>query len=412
MKHIIILIDGMADEKIESLGNKTPLQAANIPNIDALAKVSELGMVHTVPEGMPAGSDVANLSVMGYDPKIYHTGRSPLEAVSVGIELNDTDVTFRCNLVTLSEEKDISQRTMIDHSSSDITSEEAEILMKDLQLNLDTNIIKYHAGVSYRNIITWKDGTTDVKLVPPHDFLEQKLTDYLPSGTNSEKILEMTKRSFEILNNHPINNLRREKGLNPANSIWIWGEGKKPILDNFKDKYGLDGSAISAVDLIKGIAMCAGLNSVDVEGATGTINTDFIAKANAALKEFKDGKDYVYLHLEAPDECSHQGNLEEKIRSIEIIDEKVVKYIKEELDRSDDDYRILLVPDHPTPVRTRTHTSNPVPFLIYDSTSVKDSGFSEYSEITCEKSGFEFFNGPLLTKYFIKTNVKKTSKIC
>lgn len=402
MKHVVILIDGMADEKIEKLGNKTPLQAANIPTIDALAKVSELGMVHTVPDGMPPGSDVCNLSIMGYSPEVYHTGRSPLEAVSVGIDLNDTDVTYRCNFVTLSEEDDIADRTMIDHSSSDITSEEAMYLMKDLQLNLNTDIIKYHAGVSYRNLITWENGSTEVKLVPPHDFLEQKLANYLPSGNNADKILEMTKRSFEILNNHPINNSRRERGLNPANSIWVWGEGKKPGLDDFKEKYGLDGSAISAVDLIKGIAICAGLKSVDVEGATGTIRTDFTAKANAVLKELKDGKDYVYLHLEAPDECSHQGNLEEKIESIEIIDEKVVKYLKDELDKLGMDYRFLIVPDHPTPVRLRTHTTNPVPFLIYDSTVSKASGFDEYSEVSCEASGFEFFKGPLLTKYFIK----------
>lgn len=402
MKHLVILIDGMADEPIESLGNKTPLQAANIPNIDALAKVSELGMVHSIPDGMAPGSDVANLSIMGYSPEIYHTGRSPLEAASIGLDLKASDVTFRCNLVTLSEEDDFHDRTMIDHSSSDISNEEARILMNALKEELETENIKYHCGVSYRNIIVWNNGSTEVKLIPPHDFLEQRINAYLPEGDFSDEILKMTESSFEILNNHPVNENRRKKGLNPANSIWIWGEGRKPKLDDFKDKYGLDGSAISAVDLIKGIAICAGLKSVDVKGATGTIDTDFTAKANACINEFKSGKEYVYLHLEAPDECSHQGHLDEKIRSIEIIDEKVVKYLKSALDEIGGPYRILIVPDHPTPVRLRTHTSNPVPFLIYDSTVDRVSGFDEYSEISCEASKFEFFTGPTLTKYFIK----------
>ncbi len=402
MKHIVVLIDGMADEVIESLGNKTPLQAANIPNINALAKVSELGMVSTVPKGMPPGSDVANLSVIGYDPEKYHTGRSPLEAASIGLELNATDVTYRCNFVTVSEEEDFENKIMLDHSASDITSEEACELLKVLSDELASETIEYHCGVSYRNIIIWHEGSTDVRLVPPHDFLEQSLNRYLPSGDNSDIILEMTKRSYEILNSHPINLKRKEKGLNPANCIWIWGEGRKPKLDKFKDKYGLDGSAISAVDLIKGIAILAGLDSIDVKGATGTIDTDFTAKANACLNEFKNGKDFVYLHLEAPDECSHQGHLDEKIRSIEIIDQKVVKYLKEELDKSEEEYRMLIVPDHPTPVRTRTHTSDPVPFLLYDSTLVKEHNLDHYSEISCNESGLKFSSGPELTKYFTR----------
>ena len=402
MKHLVILIDGMADEVLEELGNKTPLQAANIPTIHGLSKVSELGMVYTIPEGMPPGSDVANLSVIGYDPKKYHTGRSPLEAASIGIDLKDTDVTFRCNLVTVSDDENFENKIMIDHSSSDITNKEAKLLMDALRKEFETETIKYYCGVSYRNIITWENGSTNVKLVPPHDFLEQKLKNYLPLGDFSEIILEMTRKSYDILSKHPINIARVKKGLNPANCIWIWGEGKKPTLDSFKSKYGLSGSVISAVDLIKGIAKCSGLNSVDVEGATGTIDTDFTAKANACLKEFEKGQKYVYLHLEATDECSHQGNLEEKIKAIEIIDKKVVKFLKESLDKVGEPYRILIVPDHPTPVRLRTHTSNPVPYMIYDSTKLLSNVFTEYSEISCGNSGNVFKTGPELAKYFTR----------
>ena len=401
MKFVTILIDGMADEVIESLGNKTPLEYADIKTINEMAKVSKLGMVHTVPDGMPPGSDVANLSVMGYEPEIYHTGRSPLEAISVGLNLEKEDVTFRCNLVTISEEKEFLERKMIDHSSSDISSEEAKILIDVLKSEFQNEFIEYHCGVSYRNIILWKHGSTNVNLVPPHDFLERKISDYLPSGDNADKILEMTKRSFNILNNHPINIKRKELGLNPANSIWIWGEGKKPILDDFEKKYGVKGSVISAVDLIKGIAIAAGLESIDVEGATGTIHSNFDNKAIACIESLKSGKDYVYLHLEAPDECSHQGNLEEKIKSIEIIDKKIVKYIKENLEIMNEEFKIMILPDHPTPVRLRTHTSESVPFMIYDSRKKENHEFDSYNEISCEKSKLKFETGQKLAKSFL-----------
>ncbi|MBI9012251.1 MAG: cofactor-independent phosphoglycerate mutase [Clostridiales bacterium] len=400
MKYIVVLIDGMADESIASLGNKTPLEYANINNIDELAKVSELGMVHTIPEGMAPGSDVANLSIMGYAPDKYHTGRSPLEAANIGIPMKPDDIVFRCNLVTVSEDMPYENKVMIDHSASDITSGEASQLMDALREALNDETKKFFDGTSYRNIVVWENGTLDLKLQPPHDFLEQTLEKYVPAGV--DWIWAFEKKSFEILNHHPINEDRRRRGLNPANMIWIWGEGKKPRLDLFEDLYGLKGVTISAVDLIKGIGKCAGMEAIHVEGATGTIHTNFKGKADACLKALEDGNDYVYLHLEAPDECSHQGNLDEKIESIEIIDEVVVKYLKQVLDQKNEPYRMMILPDHPTPVRTRTHTSNPVPYLIYDSEDLKESGKNGYHEKSCESTGITFNSGPELTAHFVQ----------
>ena len=400
MKYIVVLIDGMADESIASLDNKTPLEFANINTIDELAKVSELGMVHTIPEGMAPGSDVANLSIMGYAPDKYHTGRSPLEAANIGIPMKPDDIIFRCNLVTVSEDMPFENKVMVDHSASDITSEEARQLMDALREALNDDSKKFFDGTSYRNIVVWENGTLDLKLQPPHDFLEQTLEKYIPVG--AEWIWAFEKKSFEILNHHPINEDRRKRGLNPANMIWIWGEGKKTKLDLFEDLYGLKGVTISAVDLIKGIGRCAGMEAIHVEGATGTLHTNFKGKADACLKALEDGNDYVYLHLEAPDECSHQGNLDEKIESIEIIDEVVVKYLKQALDQKNEPYRMMILPDHPTPVRTRTHTSNPVPYLIYDSEHLKESGKDGYDEKSCESTGITFSTGPELTAYFVQ----------
>jgi len=402
MKYVTILIDGMADEETPALDGKTPLEYANIPVINELAKYSELGLVKTVPEGMPPGSDVANLSVMGYAPDVYHTGRSPLEAASVGVELSDTDVTFRCNFVTVSDEKEYSEKTMIDHSAGDITSEEAQELVEALKAELETDEIKYYAGVSYRNLIVWKEGPLEFKLVPPHDFLGKTIKNYLPSGKFGNVIYDMTLRSHEILKNHPVNIARVEKGLNPANSVWIWGEGKKPSLDSFKEKFGVEGAAISAVDLIKGIAICAELESIDIPGATGNLETNFEGKAQGVIDALKAGKDFVYLHLEAPDECGHQGHLGNKIKSIEIIDQKVVKFLKAELDKLGEDYKIMILPDHPTPVRTRTHTSDPVPYMIYDSRDLAEKGSVAYNERTCGATGNYFPEGCKLAEYFLK----------
>lgn len=398
MKYVIVLIDGMADEVIESLGNKTPLQYAKLPTIHGMARESELGMVHTVPEGMSPGSDVANLSIMGYAPDKYHTGRSPLEAANIGVKMKPEDVVFRCNLVTVSDDEKFENKTMIDHSASDITTEEAAELLESLREVLEDDARKFYKGTSYRHIVVWDKGHLDLKLVPPHDFLESKLGDHMPEG--ADWILDFEKKSYAILNHHPVNTKRRERGLNPANMMWIWGEGRKPKLDSFEALYGIRGVTISAVDLIKGIGRCAGMEAIHVEGATGTIRTNFKGKADATLKALET-HDYVYLHLEATDECSHQGNLDEKLEAIEIIDEKIVKYLKAALEDKGEDFRMMILPDHPTPVRLRTHTSNPVPFMIYDSRVKKNSGLNSYDEITCESTGMTFKTGPELTKYFV-----------
>jgi len=398
MKYIVVLIDGMADEAIEKLNNKTPLEYANIPNINALAKSSELGMVHTVPEGMPPGSDVANLSIMGYAPDVYHTGRSPLEAANIGVPMLADDVIFRCNLVTVSDDNLFEDKVMIDHSASDITTEEAVQLMASLREALEDDTHKFYDGTSYRNIVVWHKGHLELKLVPPHDFLEQTLSDYVPKG--AEWIVDFEKKSYEILKNHPINLDRVKRGLNPANMMWIWGEGRKPKLDAFNKLYGVEGVTISAVDLIKGIGRCAAMDAIEVEGATGTIHTNFEGKARAVI-EALDKVDYVYLHLEATDECSHQGNLDEKIKAIEIIDHKVIKFLIDELNQKGEDYKMMILPDHPTPVRLRTHTSNPVPYMIYDSRKNNQKHELNYHEVACESTGNVFTNGPELTKYFI-----------
>lgn len=402
MKYITILVDGMADYEIEELGNKTPLEVADIPAINDLAQRGEVGMVQTIPEGMAPGSDTANLSVMGYAPEIYHTGRSPLEAASMGVELVDTDVTFRCNIVTVSEDEPYEEKTMIDHSSGEITTEEAQQLILDIRKELQTEELKYYPGVSYRHLIVWENGPFDYDLTPPHDILEQKVTDYLPKGPYKDVIYGMMKKSYELLKDHPINIDRKKRGLNPANSIWIWGEGKKPRLDSFKEKFGVDGSVISAVDLINGIGILAGLKPVHVEGATGTIHTNFEGKADAAIETLLAGDDFIYIHLEAPDECGHQGDLEGKIKSIEIIDEKVVKRITEAMDKSGEDYRVLILPDHRTPVALRTHSSEPVPYVLFDSTKEQNEPVNKFTERAACATGNFFDAGHKLMSYFIK----------
>jgi len=402
MKYVVILMDGAADYRIEALDNKTPLQYASVPVINYLARHGKVGMVKTIPDGIAPGSDVANLSVMGYDPKRYYTGRSSLEAVSMGINLSESDVTFRCNLVTLSGEDAYTDKVMIDYSAGEISTEEAKILINDIKKELQTKEINFFPGISYRHVIVWKNGPYEFILTPPHDILDKKITKYLPEGPCKDTILDMMIKSSRLLKNHPVNKKRMQSGLNPANSIWIWGEGKKPKLDLFYKKYKLNGSIISAVDLIKGIGICAGLKSVDVENATGNINTNFRGKADAAVRELKNGQDFVYIHIEAPDECSHQGAIEKKVKSIEIIDEKVIGTVKEALDKQGEDYRMLILPDHRTPIKLRTHTSEPVPFLIYDSTNITDNPSSSYDEIFAEKAGLYFDEGYKLIDYFIR----------
>ncbi|WP_027399810.1 cofactor-independent phosphoglycerate mutase [Anaerovorax odorimutans] len=403
MKYLVLVPDGAGDEKIASLGDKTPLEVAKIDNINKLAQKGEVGMVKTIPFGIAPGSDAANLSVMGYDPSVYLTGRSPLEAASMGIKMADTDVAFRTNLVTLEGEGDYEDLIILDHSSGDITSEEAKVLIEAVDEKFGTDTIHFYPGVSYRHAMIVNNGSTSYELTPPHDVLTKRVGDHLPKGEGSEFIKNIMKESYEFLSNHPINKDRVKRGLNPANSLWIWGQGKKPSLSSFYNKYKINGSTISAVDLIKGIGICAGLDSIDVVGATGTLHTNFDGKAQAAINEYKAGKDFVYLHLEAPDECSHQGDLEGKIKSLELIDEKVLKPVVAYLDSTLEDYKVLIVPDHRTPLEIRTHSSTPVPFVIFDSKNANTNVDPEKS--FCEKAGEKgkyFDNGYELADYFFQ----------
>jgi len=401
MKYLIVLVDGAADHQIESLGKRTPLEAAAMPNINLLARQGETGLVSTIPEGISPGSDTANLSVMGYDPAVYHTGRSPLEAVSMGLDMAETDVAFRCNLVTLTEDMPYEEKIIVDHSAGDITSQEAEILIRAVNERFGTDRLQFYPGISYRHAMIVKEGSTDFDLMPPHDILTQKIGPYLPKGAGTEFIRHMMIESFDLLSNHPVNLNRHKLGLRPANSIWIWGQGKKPRLSSFFDKYGVRGAVISAVDLIKGIGLCAGLSSIDVNGATGTLHTNYSGKAEAAISAFKAGADFIYIHIEAPDECSHQGDLAGKIESIEAIDEKIVAPLADYLTKTGEAHRILVLPDHPTPMALRTHTSDPVPFVLYDSTKKQgrpDNAFTEASGAM----GRYFANGYELTDYFFE----------
>jgi 2,3-bisphosphoglycerate-independent phosphoglycerate mutase len=401
MKYVVVLGDGMADYPIPQLDNKTPLQYAQKPNIDFLAQHGQVGMVQTIPEGIPPGSDSANLSVMGYNPRIYYTGRSPLEAVSMGIELLDSDVALRCNLVTLSEEKNYEDKVMLDYSSDEITTEEARILIEEVNSRFKTADLNYYPGVSYRHCLIWKNGLTNLNLTPPHDILDKKITDYLPKGEDNKVLLNMMVESSKFLKEHPVNKARIARGLRPANSIWLWGEGKKPALASFNEKYHLNGAVVSAVDLIKGIGICAGLKSVEVEGATGNFQTNFSGKVEAVLNELESGQDFVYLHIEAPDECGHRAETANKVRSIELIDEKIIGILLKEMEKYDD-YRLLILPDHPTPIALRTHSAEPVPFILYQKTVKMESGLSGYDEFQAKETGLFFKEGYTLMDYFIK----------
>ncbi len=402
MKYLIVLTDGAADRPSESLGGKTALQAANMPFINELASKGEVGTVKTVPDGMSPGSDVANLSVMGYDPAIYHTGRSPLEAASMGIEMLPTDVSFRCNIITLEGSGPYEELIIKDHSSGDITNEEAAVLINHVNEVFGNEKIQFYPGVSYRHAMIVKNGSTDYDLTPPHDVLTQKVGNNLPKGEGAEFITEMMKKSYDLLKDHPINKSRVERGLNPANSIWIWGQGRKPALTSFYDKFHVRGAVISAVDLIKGIGVCSGLDSIEVEGATGTIKTNFEGKAGAAIEAFKSGNEFVYIHLEAPDECAHQGSMAEKIESLELIDQKITKPVVEYLQSTGESFRVMVLPDHPTPVCIRTHSGEPVPYVLYDSREDLGHKDNKYSEESGKSSGIHFTDGYKLTEHFFK----------
>lgn len=402
MKYLVVLGDGMADFKVEELGGKTPLECAVKPNIDKLAKSGVMGLVATVPANMKPGSDVANLAVMGYNPQVYYSGRSPLEAVSIGIEMTETDLAIRCNLVTLSEEEEkYEDKTMVDYSSEEISTKEADRLIQAVNAALGNDILQFYTGISYRHCLIWKEGSMGLGCTPPHDILEQKITAYLPNGLEQEKILALQKKSYEILKDHPVNVERKQKGLRPANSIWLWGEGKKPQLTDFYQLHGLNASVISAVDLIKGIGICAGMTSVDVEGATGTVHTNFDGKAKAIMAEFERGQDFVYAHFEAPDECGHQKDIPNKVKSIELIDEKIVGPMVQYFEEKGEPYSIMVLPDHPTPLKLRTHTSDPVPFLVYRSDS-KEVHTDGYTEENAGKTGLFIADGYTVMNYFLE----------
>ena len=397
MKFVIVLGDGMSDEPIDALGGKTPLEAANTPAMDALASMGELGMVQNVPASMAPGSDVANLSVLGYDPGLYYTGRSPLEALSVGVRMEPDDIVFRCNLVTLTEEEPYPEKTIVDHSSSEISTADADVLMDAIREHFNSDEFQFYTGTSYRHIMIWKHGRVS-QLEPPHDHLERVIGPYLPKEACLRRFME---ESFDILNNHPLNVQRAKEGKNKANSLWYWGAGTRPSLPGFTEKTGLKGAMISAVDLLKGIALGAGMLVCEVPGATGSIDTNWEGKAQAALRALlEDGCDFAYVHVEAPDEMAHQGLLKEKIRSIEYLDGRLIAPICRGLEEAGEDYRMLVLPDHPNPLRYRTHTGDPVPYVLFDSTRRRKK-LSHYSESEAAASGAFEPNGYRLLARFL-----------
>ena len=401
MKYVVILGDGMADYRQPSLNNKTPLMLANKPFIDALAPLSEVGLCRTVPCGMKPGSDVANLSVLGYDPHECYTGRSPLEAASIGLDLLDTDVTARANLVTVSNESDYQDKTMIDYSAGEISTVEAKELIEFLANRINNDKYSLHAGISYRHCLVMANGTVAGDLTPPHDITGKPVKDHLPTTEAGKRLLEIQKQSYELLKDHPVNLKRIKEGKNPANSLWFWGEGTKPALESFKKRFGLKGAIISAVDLLKGIGKLADMRVIEVEGATGNYDTNFIGKAKACVDALNDGIDFVYVHMEAPDECGHHGDTENKIFSIGEIDQKVVKYVVEKLNESGEDYAILIAPDHPTPISIKTHCSDPVPYLIYRKGKNLGNGATAYDEENAENTGVFVENGVTLMQKFL-----------
>lgn len=390
MKYIIVLGDGMADRPIQELGDKTPLEFANTPEMDRLSKLSEVGLVHTIPEGMKPGSDTANLSVLGYDPEQYYTGRSPLEALSIGVDMKDTDIAMRCNIVTVStDDRPYAEKTIIDHSSGEISTEEAAVLIDAVRAELENDIYRFYVGTSYRHLTIWDKGEV-VELTPPHDVLGQSVGEHLPTD---KKLREMMERSYDILSNHPINKERIKNGLNPANSLWFWGAGTRPCVTSFEEKNHKKGAMISAVDLLKGIAVGAKMKNIYVEGADGTLHTNYEGKAQAAVDVLlKDDYDFVYIHVEAPDEMGHQGSVERKVKAIEFLDSRVIKPVTDAMDKAGADYRMLVLPDHPTPICVRTHTSDPVPYMLYDSTDEQNHTWN-YNEREAKDSGIYIAEG-------------------
>lgn len=402
MKYVVVLCDGMADYPVPALGGKTPMMCAKKPNIDALANKGEVGLVRTVAKGLKPGSDVANMSVLGFDPKLYYTGRSPLEAASIGVQLKDTDVTLRTNLVTLSDADNYEDKTMVDYCAGDISTAEAAEIMQDVERHFGNDRFTFYAGVSYRHCLVWANGTTDLgDMTPPHDISGRVVGEYLSKAENAKELIAMMKESYDFLMEHPVNKKRIAEGKRPANSIWLWGEGKKPMLPSFYDTFGKKGAIISAVDLLKGIAKCADMEAPEVDGATGYIDTNFEGKAEAAVEALKNGCDFAYIHLEAPDECGHRNEPENKVKAIEMIDSRVLPIVLDGLSKIGEDYKIMVLPDHPTPIVTQTHASDPVPYVIYHKNNEKQ-GVSTVNEETAKATGVFLENGPDIMKKFLE----------
>ncbi len=393
----------MADEPVQELGGRTPLAAAETPHMDRLSKYSRIGMVQTIPEGMKPGSDTANLSVLGYDPVKYYSGRSPLEALSIGVPMRDTDIAIRCNIVTLSEEEDaFEEKVILDHSASEISTEDCEVLLAEVARQLEDEIYQFYVGTSYRHCLIWNGGRV-VGLTAPHDVLGQTIGQYLPED---ESLREMMRRSYDILAGHPMNRERKRQGLNPANCCWFWGAGTRPALDSFQGKTGKKGIMVSAVDLLKGIAVGAGMAVARVEGATGGLHTNYLGKAKAAVRALtEEGYDFAYIHVEAPDEMGHQGSVAKKVEAIEHLDREVIGPVVEGLETAGEEFRLLVLPDHPTPVRVRTHTSDSVPFLLYDS-RIKEEHTWVYNEEEGRRSRFFVDRGYELMDLFLQTQTE------
>lgn len=403
MKYAVVLYDGMADYPVPALDGKTPMEVARKPIFDFLAQRGRVGLVKTVADGLKPGSDVANLSVLGYDPAVCYTGRSPLEAVSIGVKMAADDVALRCNLVTLSDEPNYEDKTMLDYSAGDISTAEAAEIIKTVQEHFGNDEFAFYSGVSYRHCLIVNHGTVSLgKMTPPHDISGRVVGSHLSDSPNAAKLIAMMKESYDLLKDHPVNLKRIAEGKSPANSIWLWGEGSKPALESFEKLHGVKGSIVSAVDLLKGTGICAGMNTPEVEGATGYIDTNFEGKAQAAVEEWKNGRDLVYIHLEAPDECGHRNEPQNKVRAIELIDERVLPIVLDYLDNCGEDYKVMILPDHPTPIVTRTHASDPVPFMIYHKQAERASGVDSINENSAKATGDFVAVGHTLMDQFLK----------
>ena len=402
MKYLVLIPDGMADRPVTALGNRTPMEAAFKPCMDALAAYSTVGLVSNVPDGMVPESDTANMAILSFDPKVYSRGRSPLEAISMGLSMAPDETAYRCNVVTLSDEGEYEDKIMLDHSADEITTAEANELIKALEAHFGNELRHFYTGVSYRHCILWKNGNDTYDFSRPHDIIGRCIRDYLPSEDNGGgEFRRLMKESYEVLNHHPVNEARRARGLKPANSAWLWSPGKKPRLPDFTEKWGVSGTVISAVDLIKGIGLCAGMKSIDVEGATGNVHTNYDGKAQAAVEAFQNGADLVYVHVEGPDECGHRAEIDNKVRSIELIDQKILKPVYAYLESTSEDFKILVLPDHPTPLEIRTHSKEPVPFFLYDSR--RDAvGVETYTEATAAETGLYIPDGFTLLERVIE----------